>query len=283
MCLAIYSPANTEFVSDDVIRTAWKANPDGAGLALDAGEHVSIVKGIMELDQLLNYVNKFRTLLNQRPVLLHLRFTTSGGTRPEMTHPFPVTGCNETLKKCYVKTDKALVHNGVLFQPMTSDYSDTAIFTRWLHRFDPMKKRILQVLKDDRLAIMVPGKVQLLGDWNEDEGNFYSNHYWSYRGDPLASVADDWWNTPVCPCCHSEEVEFIGARTSATECLDCGAVFNDDLDWINPTIEDAENVEAANARSSRFNRDTVIEENEYLDDDYGNVMRFTAGGKRMRG
>ena len=46
MCIAIYSLKGTDIPSEDILKTCFLNNPDGAGFAFNKGGKVHIVKGL---------------------------------------------------------------------------------------------------------------------------------------------------------------------------------------------------------------------------------------------
>jgi len=292
MCLAVYSPKMTSFMNDEDIFEAWHANPDGAGISISDGKIVSIMKGFMELKDLMSYIDANRDRLNTCAALLHFRWSTSGGTCPELTHPFPVSNSNEAVKKLCLVTEKAIIHNGVIYQPNIKNYSDTAVFSRWLDYAKPTRKKIETMLGGDRLAIMTADSVELIGDWNEEEGIFYSNTHWRYQGNPVGNSLE----LDQCPCCDSYDVEFIGRYTETFECMECGAVFNDadmlkpqfDFETFQKEIFEAESTPTLGGEFKDLNdfKDS-IDPDDYLDLD-GLIDRFqfsqaTLGDRNKKG
>lgn len=231
MCLAIFKPKGQKIPENEII-SSWRYNSDGAGLCVrDNGAFIK--KGFMSLNEYLAYILENEDYLLSHDVVFHLRYTTSGNTVPELTHPFPISSKNSDLLKLEFHCEKALIHNGVLFNPLfENSYSDTAIFSKWLSFFKPSKKKIESESKGNRLAIVCKDRVELIGHWHEISGIFYSNLYsidfddkksdkffWDYD----SNFRDD---IPFCPLCSSDEVENIGVYTDTCECLDCGTVFS---------------------------------------------------------
>lgn len=237
MCLAIFKPKNKLFPDELTLRRAWKNNPDGAGLAICTDEGVQIIKGLMTFDDFFSLLDNS---LIPFDVIIHFRWATSGNVDASMTHPFPVSNDNKDLKSLEILTEKAIIHNGVLFSPkFSSGYSDTAIFTRYLALKGINYDKIHEIIKSDRLAICSSNGVELLGQWHDINGVFYSNLYsientyknnfrdpYFYSDDffDLKSYDDD---LDFCPCCGSDEVEHIASRSLTFECLSCGTIYND--------------------------------------------------------
>lgn len=235
MCLAIYKPKNQKFPSDKVLENAWGYNPHGAGLAILHDDCVEIIKGIMTLEALLDFLPLIDI---KKEVVLHLRYSTSGKIEPAMCHPFPIEHSKTAYRKLTHMTKKALVHNGVMFQPRLNQVSDTAIFSRLMALNPNMcDKTIKRIVGSDRLAILDSNaqKVSLIGDWIKKDGVFYSNTYSlvSSRYEEKSfnayskndSYDDD--SMEICPCCGSEDTIKIGYATKTYECYECLTVYNE--------------------------------------------------------
>lgn len=177
MCLAIFKPMKTNFPKIEIMREAWSNNPHGAGLAIVTDDGVKILKGIMTFENLMEIIESLD--LVDFEVLLHFRWATSGpDNKPAtMTHPFPITKDNTLLKTTELICERALIHNGVMFSPQFSDYSDTAIFARYLSYFpNATEKEIADSIPaGNKVAIATKNGVQLFGHWTVVNGIHYSN------------------------------------------------------------------------------------------------------------
>lgn len=135
MCVAIYKPAGIETPSLDALKQCWDANPDGAGFALrtDGEYSIEIHKGYMTWKSFVTAYKKYLVDYSG-DLLLHFRIATHGGISPGLTHPFSLTKDVKLLKHTNVRTNCALIHNGML--PIESDEgSDTMEFCRRLAPF----------------------------------------------------------------------------------------------------------------------------------------------------
>lgn len=108
MCLALYKPAKAA-LNEDEMRTAFKANPDGAGFAYydPALRRVVIQRGYFTFDNL--WADLKPIIDDKCPLILHFRWATHGDVNVENCHPF-------ALK------DGALIHNGIISGMGTSTY-----------------------------------------------------------------------------------------------------------------------------------------------------------------
>jgi glutamine amidotransferase len=108
MCLALYKPAKAK-LNQDEMRTAFKANPDGAGFAYydPALKRVVIQRGYFSFDEL--WADLVPIMDDNCPLILHFRWATHGDVNVENCHPFMLS-------------DGALIHNGIITGMGTSTY-----------------------------------------------------------------------------------------------------------------------------------------------------------------
>lgn len=237
MCLAIYKKSGENF-NIKKIKQAWENNPHGSGLAIKRHDKIEVIKGIMYKKELIDIIEQNNHFKNFE-VLLHLRWSTSGSIIPELTHPFPISFKNSDIRSTKYFTDKCLIHNGVLFNPIINNYSDTAIFSKYLsfnknHENDELIKGLIG---RDKVAIFETDKpTRLFGDWHEIDGVHYSNlhsfdHYPTFNFGNYDKINDDFCHyddhNEVCPICESEDIERIGIHSNTYECFDCYSIFNE--------------------------------------------------------
>lgn len=233
MCLAIFKPAGKS-IPFDHIKTAWITNKDGAGVAIrrNSGD-VEISKGFMYLTDFMTFLANNEEYLNERDVVIHLRYSTCSEIVPEMTHPFPVTKKTSDLKLLDTTTKMALIHNGILFSPKFKNFSDTAILARWLGLKKRTNKQIMKVIgTNNKLAIVTSKKVELLGEWHDLDGIMYSNLYSIQKWNDKPSFLDKKYasfDLEFCPLCGSDDTRFIGINTDTCECLECHTVYNEEF------------------------------------------------------
>jgi glutamine amidotransferase len=108
MCLALYKPAKAK-LNQDEMRTAFKANPDGAGFAYydPALKRVIIQRGYFTFNEL--WADLTPIMADNCPLILHYRWATHGDVNVENCHPFELH-------------DGALIHNGIISGMGTSVY-----------------------------------------------------------------------------------------------------------------------------------------------------------------
>ncbi len=185
MCIIAYAKNGVK-IEENVIRTMFEGNPDGAGVMwkpLDGG-NIEIRKGFMDVESLLKAWNKIPVECEKA---IHCRIATSGKISKGCCHPFPVRPKTDMMKKAVDKCYMALMHNGVISQctpknGMKATCSDTMVFAaKYLY---PLQKQIdkeciqdlLESFVESRLLIMrANAPTIMLGNWVEDKGVYYSN------------------------------------------------------------------------------------------------------------
>ena len=117
MCIAIFSQIGNEIPTDDILKTCFRNNSDGAGFAFSTDNHkVQIVKGFMDFNSFITAFHEYdkKHCFKDRGVLIHLRITTHGGTNPSNCHPFPISSNSKHLKKLKFVSNYACIHNGII-------------------------------------------------------------------------------------------------------------------------------------------------------------------------
>lgn len=189
MCVIVYKPADALPPAEPLLRLCWDRNPDGAGLMWPESGSLRFVKGLMSWDAFLatrRSLSKGR-MLEDVPVAIHFRVSTSGSVGPEQCHPFPMNSPLRTDRRCEGRAAAALMHNGE-FSRMKSlgDESDTMVFMRTMVR--PLCSRSRDCLSDERALGIIDdaregsrllmmdgcGIVKMLGDWLQEAGLFFS-------------------------------------------------------------------------------------------------------------
>lgn len=197
MCIIVVKPHDKPMPSKAILKHCWDNNDDGAGYMFPDGKNVIIKKGFMKFDNfykslIFDYAKSGRFT----PFVLHFRISTQAGVNEECTHPFPLSREMADLRKTRVKSPIAIAHNGVIDltksgYSTTVTYSDTMKFitdyaSLIIKNKDFYKDEdtllLLDRLVGGRLAIMdYEGHIQMIGDFKEDDGIFYSNE--TYKKD----------------------------------------------------------------------------------------------------
>lgn len=200
MCIICYIPTGAELPGLETFERMNKANPDGAGFMYADGRNVHIHKGYYNASILYADIVDIRKKHPRAPIVAHFRISTQGGTPPELTHPFPVCGSYERMRRLDDICNIGVAHNGIIHEysaPYTYgarktqklDYNDTMTFIRdfmnpllrgrekWYNAPDGNALRVaFEHVSGSRLAIMSGGgHVELIGNYHTDNGCYYSN------------------------------------------------------------------------------------------------------------
>lgn len=191
MCIIAIKPAHHKMIDESIIETMFQNNPDGSGYMYSYNNKVRIEKGFMTLKELLNSLDNLKKKVNieEIPLVLHFRISTSGKVDGATCHPFPVTSDLNALRKTHVITNLGMAHNGVIydFEEKKSVYSDTQLFVNKCvsylydmnHKFlhdDRTRNLFEPIINSSRLAFLDRhGNIYRYGEWCEDDGIFYSN------------------------------------------------------------------------------------------------------------
>ncbi len=212
MCIAIYSLKGTEIPTDDILKTCFRNNNDGAGFCFNTDNNqVQIVKGFMDFESFITAFHEYdrRYCFKNRGVLLHFRITTHGGTNPSNCHPFPISNSSKHLKKTKFTSNYAVIHNGIisLCADKKSELSDTMLFIKdYLSKISSNKGwfynkkniELIETLIDSKMAILNGnGEIVATSGFHKGEdGNYYSNTSYktSYYGLYDYSFFDSWFD-----------------------------------------------------------------------------------------
>lgn len=193
MCIICAKPAGVPFPSNEYIKNMWEANDDGAGIMWTSGNKVHIKKGFMKYKAFKNFLKSMKKKYDMKeiPVVMHFRITTHGGTKPQNTHPFPVTSKIKKLQALEFCTDLGVAHNGTIAIKNPPEISDTmAYISQRLVRIRTKdgsfytKKPILDKIEKEITSKMCfldnRGNLTFIGDFVKEKGVYYSNT--SYLG-----------------------------------------------------------------------------------------------------
>ena len=209
MCIIAIKTKGIELPSEDTLEHMWFRNPDGAGLMYNRNGKVYIEKGFMHYD---SFLNRLKTLdqkynLKESSVILHFRITTHGGTKPENTHPFPVTDNVGMLKKLMCKTTLGVAHNGIIDIKPRKGISDTMEYVA--SQLGPLYKGAPDFYRNKNLMTMVSnaidskmafmngkGEIFTIGKFVEDGGMKYSNtsyQPYTFKSTTLSMYGNEGW------------------------------------------------------------------------------------------
>ena len=196
MCVIVYKPAGCQMPGDDILRSCWAANPDGAGMMFPESGLVRIRKGFMRWDAFAGALGEVSTRrdLEALPVALHFRIATHGAVKPGCCHPFPVCSSASQMRATEQAAAVGFMHNGVLSGLPTSEaVSDSMSFAkRVLSPLDRLSGSLLcdadaqkvvgSSTQGSRFLLMDgTGDVRVFGRWTSEGGVMFSNDNWRMR------------------------------------------------------------------------------------------------------
>jgi predicted glutamine amidotransferase len=174
----------------EILQECWNSNPDGAGFALinqHKGKNFAfeIHKGFMTWDSFVKAFIKLNLANYEGDLFLHFRISTHGGVCQGNTHPFPITEDKKILKATSVLTDTVLMHNGVLpITPIDKEISDTMQLVKYLAEMPTHYTQALTMLEPflgtNKIALATPKEIKLYGEWQKQDGVYYSNMNWQH-------------------------------------------------------------------------------------------------------
>lgn len=188
MCVIIYKKQGIEIPTKSLLRKAWTANPDGAGLAYNDGKQVHFVKGFTSFKEFYNTLLQLDLTANlkSKDLVLHFRIATSGGVTPQKTHPFEICNSFKKMERLEGTCKSAFFHNGVMSDFASSKYSDTENFNYMILaniknvEHQPTLIDYLARANNSKFAIITKDRVLLGGDFLSDGDYLASNKNYTY-------------------------------------------------------------------------------------------------------
>jgi len=188
MCIIVYKPAGEFLPEYETLQNCWDNNWDGAGFMYQdpSKSFVTIQKGFMKFDALMNALRELSQKENMQELELsiHFRMASHGKVNKGNCHPFPVTTNTKHLKAKLIKTDLAIVHNGIIsFCGDDKNTSDTMVFvSKYLVNmkdviFHPGVGDLIVEATKSKFVIMSPSEIKIIGNfiYNKMDGCYYSN------------------------------------------------------------------------------------------------------------
>lgn len=187
MCIICVKPTGVQMPDMETVNTCWYGNPDGAGIAYwqPGDTAITLDKGFMKLKRLKKRLMELN-LGEDALAILHFRYATHGATDQGATHPFPLSNKIEALRAISGQFPSAIAHNGVFGgMPCHSVLSDSQKFIAKILAnsaiVDNLDNPAIVALiegycgSSSKLAILKPGKLILVGEYEKDQGLLYSN------------------------------------------------------------------------------------------------------------
>lgn len=178
MCIIVYKPENVEPLKKNLYKECFRNNPDGAGYTFfdTAKQKWIIKKGFMHFKAFWRSFNG-EEFSKEDITFVHFRVGTSGLKDEGNTHPYPCSSDPVELRKTYVETDMAAIHNGVVgFGEKV--LSDTGAHMRdyvsplmkYAEQDDAIMKALEKICECHkcRWVFLTPTMIHLAGTWVED-------------------------------------------------------------------------------------------------------------------
>jgi hypothetical protein len=176
-------------LTDTEFTECWNGNTHGMGIGWYHEEKTHFEKGFMKLKDATDFYKSFPENINH---VVHFRISTSGGTVPELTHPFVLGRNKHEPKNTYVGTTPLLFHNGivtnyeeyVIMLALTGThipevYNDSMVmamlFGKLWKNGIPLEKLIMKY--SGKYALVFPDKIVYSGDtdFHNEKGVLFSN------------------------------------------------------------------------------------------------------------
>lgn len=199
-CVIIYLKKGVK-ISKDELKDAFNSNPDGAGIAYIKNEKVHYSKGYKTFKE---FYNKNLNIIDDDSIerVIHFRITSRGETLPEQCHPFLLSDNKEDMALLnYEGKTTVLFMNGTIFnQKLISGLNDTASYI--IENLYDNGHDFKMISKDTgaKWAIVESTGVSLFGDFEEDDGVYYSNLY--HRHDYWSNLANSYSNDSLFYDCY---------------------------------------------------------------------------------
>lgn len=176
MCILIIKEMGAKFPSIERIKESMLNNPNGFSMAISNGIELTNFK-TMSNKEFLNEYKKVIKLYDAKDVsmLIHARISTHGSNKIENCH-------------CWIESDIAFAHNGVLSIKNRDDMTDSQTFFNDIfipiynhYGWDVAERSINAIIGTSKFGFLLKsGEIKRYGNFiHEDDGCFYSND--SYR------------------------------------------------------------------------------------------------------
>ncbi len=201
MCVIVAKKAGVEFPNNEILENCFRYNSDGAGIMFADNGEVQAIKGLQTEKAFFSIYEKIKRKYGKETAFcFHFRIGTHGEKKsPHFTHPFPLSNSPAELKALKFSGNMGIMHNGIIYnysRNTNSGLSDTMEFIADI-AYPLLKKNsdalaepnlsvFSNILDGSRLCVMHGnGKIQLIGNYVEDNGIYYSNN--SYKKQEISS------------------------------------------------------------------------------------------------
>ncbi len=113
MCIIVIKTRGVELPGDGILEHCFRRNPYRAGIMLAGQGKLVIHKGLMTSDECFDAYRELKERFPASPFIPHFRWSTGGGIKPGLCHPFPIDNRKRGLTAREPANIK-IAHNGVI-------------------------------------------------------------------------------------------------------------------------------------------------------------------------
>lgn len=187
MCIIIAKPAGVDIPSTEILNQCAISNRDGIGFAFNkTGDNPIISKGFKNVGKL-EKILKTYGVTKDHNLMIHFRLATHGKCDQGNCHPFPLAQSFDDMRLLNFSCDIAISHNGIFGGMKKSEkYSDTMKFINNVLASSEIVENLDSVAVKElirgycglssKLAFLKKSGFSLVGDFELDEGVYYSNN-----------------------------------------------------------------------------------------------------------
>lgn len=198
---------NKRAFGKEEIENCYTMNSDGVGLAYVENNDVYVVKGLMDVKDIMSMVKK----LKKTPFVIHFRQISAGYISVNQCHPFPISQEYEVIEKgknyLIYRAKAVLFHNGTIIDKMLTHLyrkhfpdaeslaSDTQMLSA-LIRKGVLDLDVLNLYSTGNKFVVLTssGEIKTYGTFIEDRKNLYSNSGYCYTDSFYNKYAYIWTN-----------------------------------------------------------------------------------------
>lgn len=183
MCVIVYVPVGKK-ISKNELMDCFDYNSDGCGMAWIKDNKVNYTKGYTNFEV---FYDCMKDTINNDNIdrVFHFRITSRGTTNVYQTHPFMLSDKKDDMDKLdYCGETPVLFMNGTITtQKVIKGLNDTASFiidelSNGTYDFNNKKDlNRIDKLTGAKWAIVQTTGVELVGNFDEEDGIFFSNLY----------------------------------------------------------------------------------------------------------
>jgi len=205
--MCIIAVSKSRHLTEEEFRNCYRNNPDGFGMSWSTGVDNRFKKGLMTYDESWKfYQNMIKKHGLKFPYVCHFRIKTEGAIIPELTHPFIISR-KSPLNLKWKGDNSLLFHNGTIsgwrrYLPKIESRfkeeidEDKLSDSRALAMMLPTKGKnaIVAAGKYNKFAVFNKGRCKIFGDFNEENGIYFSNDGYKYTWGHYYDYSDDYYD-----------------------------------------------------------------------------------------